>query len=462
MSGELGGVSGSHSVHHTPPSAEIVAEDEATPSRTPSNLSTTNPALGNLSGRAQTHASGSLPSAPRRNDILGGSQRTRQSEGSGASDRASHGSVSLRSFTGLPIFSATEPYDDIHVDIPPPPPAAASWRAMAAAPLSGLASMGGNAWASIKNTAGKAKAPLKAAADYTGEKLSAGKEMGKELVQTGVGLGKTGLKFGADQIGKVGSSAASGLGVMGLKPKFLGAVAGHTIHQAVAVGVPTFLREVMNEALFAALRQLPHTHVVAMQVVSGTVSLGLHRLRQYREQRNPEAAARGFHNLSAEQWAALPDQEKQAKMEQQRKYSDAVTTLATGAILTNISLGVAGPHLGKPELAAQLMATDTKVLAYAAMRDTIQASFRMVGTDHDTNGGVSGAHMDASGEFYAKANVVANYAFGAFVPQALGDARLALAGEKSPLDKHQAMDVVLHSSAVKATLNTLLETADWT
>jgi hypothetical protein len=218
----------------------------------------------------------------------------------------------------------------------------------------------------------------------------------------------------------------------------------------------------MNEVLFAGLRQLPHEHVVALQVVSGTVSLCLHRVRQYREQRSPETAARGFHNLSAEQWAALSPEEKQTKMLQQRRYSDAVTTLATGGILTNIALGVAGPHIGQPELAAKLVASDTKVLAYAAARDTIQATFRMVNTEVDTNGGVSGAHMDASGEFYAKANIAANYAFSAFVPTALDQARLALAGHDSPLSKHEAMHVVYHSSAVKATVNTVLETADWT
>jgi hypothetical protein len=149
-------------------------------------------------------------------------------------------------------------------------------------------------------------------------------------------------------------------------------------------------------------------------------------------------------------------------MAQQRSYSNAVTTLATAGILTNIALGAAGPHIGQPELAAKLVASDTKVLAYAAMRDSIQASFRMVGTEADTNGGVSGAHMDASGEFYGKANIVANYAFSAFVPEALGEARLALAGQNSSLGKHEAMNVVLHSSGIKATLNTLLETADWT
>ncbi|SFC69681.1 hypothetical protein [Collimonas sp. OK412] len=333
---------------------------------------------------------------------------------------------------------------------------------MTAAPLNGLASFGGSALSSLKSGAGKIKDGTVVATKFAGKQMVAGLEKGKELGAAGAAKGKQAATFVGGQAGQVATSAASGLGVMGIEKKFAGATAGHLIHQTVAVGVPTFLRECMNEVLFAGLRQIPHEHAVALQIVSGTVSLCLHRVRQYREQRSPETAARGFHNLSAEQWATLSPGDKQTKMAQQRRYSDAVTTLATGGILTNIALGVAGPHIGQPELAAKLVASDIKVLAYAGARDTIQATFRMVNTEADTNGGVSGSHMNASGEFYAKVNIAANYAFSAFVPAALGDARLALAGQHSPLSKHEAMNVVYHSSAVKATINTVLETADWT
>ncbi|MEO6921586.1 MAG: hypothetical protein ABI171_21475 [Collimonas sp.] len=366
--------------------------------------------------------------------------------------------------TGGPVFTQNSPFHDvaIEIDFPPPPPPASSWRAIAAAPLNSLAAMGGSALSSLKNGVEKVKDGTVVAGKFAGKQVIAGYEKGKELGAAGAAKGKQAAVFVGEQAGHVGASAVSGLGVMGIEKKFLGATAGHLIHQTVAVGVPTFLRECMNEVLFAGLRQIPHEHAVALQVVSGTVSLCLHRVRQYREQRSPETAACGFHNLSAEQWAALPPEEKQTKMAQQRRYSDAVTTLATGGILTNIALGVAGPHIGQPELAAKLVASDIKVLAYAGARDTIQATFRMVGTEADTNGGVSGSHMNASGEFYAKVNIAANYAFSAFVPAALGDARLALAGQHSPLSKHEAMNVVYHSSAIKATINTVLETSDWT
>lgn len=486
MAGETGGVSRTNSMQHTTSISE-----ETTGSNPSSPRARTNPATSaaleelktkpeslssgrNSAGNSARILNANLPGTSnaggksthtsRRHHEIGTATRPEIGTESGRKSDVSQGSTSLRRMTGGPVFTQNSPFHDvaIEIDFPPPPPPASSWRAIAAAPLNSLAAMGGSALSSLKNGVEKVKDGTVVAGKFAGKQVIAGYEKGKELGAAGAAKGKQAAVFVGEQAGHVGASAVSGLGVMGIEKKFLGATAGHLIHQTVAVGVPTFLRECMNEVLFAGLRQIPHEHAVALQVVSGTVSLCLHRVRQYREQRSPETAACGFHNLSAEQWAALPPEEKQTKMAQQRRYSDAVTTLATGGILTNIALGVAGPHIGQPELAAKLVASDIKVLAYAGARDTIQATFRMVGTEADTNGGVSGSHMNASGEFYAKVNIAANYAFSAFVPAALGDARLALAGQHSPLSKHEAMNVVYHSSAIKATINTVLETSDWT
>jgi hypothetical protein len=323
--------------------------------------------------------------------------------------------------------------------------------------------------ASLHHAYGKAAQFGSKAASAAASGLSAAKS---GVVATAEG-GRKVVGAGLRHVAQAGTSAASGLGVVGVNPRLIGAAAGHLVHQTTSTGVPTFAREMMYEALYAALRQLPQHALTGMQVATSVATLGLHRYRQFREQRNPEAAARGFHNLSAEQWEALPHEEKQAKMAEQRKYSDAVTTLATASALTNVALGVAGPSIGQPHLGAQVLATDLKVMAYAAARDSIQASFNMVGTEADTNGGVSGTHLHAAGEFYAKANFIANYAYGA-VPAGLGDARTKLAatfGDKdaqaelaahpSPLSMGQALGTVAHSSLVKATINTLLETSDW-
>ncbi|WP_199189399.1 hypothetical protein [Trinickia dabaoshanensis] len=281
------------------------------------------------------------------------------------------------------------------------------------------------------------------------------------------------LSAGAHHAAQVGTSAVSGLRVLGVPPRLVGAAAGHLVHQTVSTGLPTFAREMMYEAIYAALRQLPPHAVSAMQVATGVTTLGLHRLRQVREQRNPEVAARGFHNLSAAQWEALPHEEKQAKMKAQRDYSDAVMSLAMSSVVTNVALSFGGASIGQPHLGAQVLATDLKVMAYAAARDSIQASFRMVNTEQETNGGVSGAHLGKAAAFYGGANFAANYAFGA-VPAGLSDARTtldakfgdkdaqaALAAHPSPLSMGQALGTFAHSSAVKATINTLLETSDW-
>jgi hypothetical protein len=302
---------------------------------------------------------------------------------------------------------------------------------------------------------------------------AAGLTMAKDGVLATAQGGQRVLSAGGRHVAQAGTSAVSGLRVLGVPPRLAGAAAGHLVHQTISTGLPTFAREMMYEALYAGLRTLPPHAVNAMQIATGVTTLGLHRLRQAREQRNPEAAARGFHNMSPAQWEALPHEEKQVKMKEQRDYSDAVTSLATASVLTNVAMSFSGPSIGQPDLGAQVLATDLKVMAYAAARDSIQATFRMVNTEQETNGGVSGAHLGKAAAFYGGANFAANYAFGA-VPAGLSDARTtlaatfgdkdaqaALAAQASPLSMGQALGTVAHSSAVKATINTLLETSDW-
>ncbi|MFC3655653.1 hypothetical protein ACFOPN_08210 [Xanthomonas hyacinthi] len=244
--------------------------------------------------------------------------------------------------------------------------------------------------------------------------------------------------------------------------KFLGAAFGHLIHQFAAVGTTTFLREMGGEALLAALRKLPPEVLIPLHVATGSATMALHHLRQKREQRNPDAAARGFHNLSPAQWNGLSERQREEKKQEQRRYSDAVSTLALASVAGNIAMGAAGPAVGHPEMSARLLASDIKIATYALARDAVQAMFRMVGTAARTNGGVSGAHTTAAGHFYSMANVVANNVGAVFVPAELDKARLAFAGLAPMLSKADSIHTLLHSAAVKAAINTLLEAADWT
>ncbi|NMI18821.1 hypothetical protein E1J29_16640 [Xanthomonas hortorum pv. vitians] len=256
-------------------------------------------------------------------------------------------------------------------------------------------------------------------------------------------------------------AAARGIPEIKFDGQYLGAALGHLVHQATSVGPTTFARELLGQGLFAALRQLPPEAVVAMQAVSGTLQMALHTLRSNRENRNPDAAARGFHNLSLEQWDALSDAERTHKKAEQRHYSDLVTRLALGGIVSNIAVGAAGKASGQPEVAARLLASDLKIAAYAAARDTIQATFRMVGMGGPTNGGISGAHFTAAGRFYGMANVLTNLASNEVASPDFATAQQRWAGLNSPFKKGQATDIIVCQSAVSAALNVCLETLDW-
>ncbi|WP_425525221.1 hypothetical protein [Xanthomonas hortorum] len=256
-------------------------------------------------------------------------------------------------------------------------------------------------------------------------------------------------------------AAARGIPEIKFDGQYLGAALGHLVHQATSVGPTTFARELLGEGLFAALRQLPPEAVVAMQAVSGTLQMALHTLRANRESRNPDAAARGFHNLSLEQWDALSVDEQGAKRSEQQHYSDLVTRFALGGILSNIAVGAAGKASGQPEMAARLLASDLKIAAYAAARDTIQATFRMVGMGGPTNGGISGTHSTAAGRFYGMANVLTNLASNELASPDFAAARQRWAGLHSPFNKGQANDIIVRQSAVSAALNVCMETLDW-
>ncbi|MDV2450486.1 hypothetical protein [Xanthomonas hortorum] len=257
------------------------------------------------------------------------------------------------------------------------------------------------------------------------------------------------------------AAAARGVIPISVDKQYLGAALGHLVHQASSVGPTTFARELLGEGLFAVLRQLPPEAVVAMQAVSGTLQMALHTLRSNRENRNPDAAARGFHNLSLEQWDALSDDERTHKKAEQQHYSDLVTRLALGGIVSNIAVGAAGKSAGQPEMAARLLASDLKIAAYAAARDTIQATFRMVGMRGPTNGGISDPHITSAGRFYGMANVLTNLASNELASPDFAAARQRWAGLHSPFTQGEAASVILRQSAVNTALNVGLETLDW-
>ncbi|HET7864988.1 MAG TPA: hypothetical protein VFL86_11340 [Burkholderiaceae bacterium] len=263
-------------------------------------------------------------------------------------------------------------------------------------------------------------------------------------------------------------SHGQSLGLMLPSGRLAGAMAGHVIHQSAAVGVPTFLREMLAEGLVLGMRHMPPDQVAAMQAGVGLASFGLQMLRRRLENRYPDDAARGFHALSQQQWNRLSDERKAELRHQQQRHSRMVTDLQVVASITNTMVSLAAARSGDPsqaEVPARILATDLKATMYAAMRDMIQATFSMVGTAAPTTG-VSGSHMLSSASFFSFMSMVTDYAFTHFpgqVPDA-SQASKMLRGALPP-NTHMTLSDAWMTRAevalVKAAINTTLHASDW-
>lgn len=258
---------------------------------------------------------------------------------------------------------------------------------------------------------------------------------------------------------------AAALNLLNPGSRLAGAAAGHLIHQSITVGVPTFLREMMAEALILSLRHMPPHHALGLQAGMAAINIGAQSLRRHRENRNPDAAARGFHAMTREKWNALPEEAKAQKRAQQQAHSKMVSQLQIVASATHLLVGQLAARGAHPdnERAGRLFVTDFKAMLYSGMRDSLQASFSMVDTAGPTAGGVSGTHMVASAKFYAMANAVGNHAFSYLPPAVPGVAAAdeVLRGTSTAMTRGEAWQVKAAVSAVKAAINTAVEAADW-
>lgn len=176
-------------------------------------------------------------------------------------------------------------------------------------------------------------------------------------------------------------------------------VAGHLIHQTVAVGLPTFAREMLAAGVMHAMRNQPPEVAYGVQGAVGAVNLGLQVIREMRERRHPDEAARGFHSLSPEQWDAKTPAEQAALRQHTQKVSRAITVA--------------------------------------------QASFNMVGYDakKDNTNGLTGNAFNSARATYAgvitTADVVSSAAMGVLVP-GRGDAMAALLGTSNAMSSGDA------------------------
>ncbi len=260
------------------------------------------------------------------------------------------------------------------------------------------------------------------------------------------------------------STTVQAVGSMLPSQRIMGAVLGHGIHQAASVFVPTFLREMMGESMKVAFRATPPNMVLGMQVGVGLLNIGMAVMRERREARDPDTAARGFHAMTAEQWAECSDHQRASMRQTQQLMSRIVTLEQIGASMASIGLSLHGTLTGNVGMATDVLAGDIKTVAYSFARDFIQASFSMVGTQEETSGGVSGSHLNSASLFYGLANVVGNNAWSQ-LPILGGDTAAARAvlldGASSSGARSDAWGDIAGVSAIKAAINWAVETADW-
>lgn len=320
---------------------------------------------------------------------------------------------------------------------------------------------GGGFRATMASLLGSLGNTASAAAGAAGGAISAGVDQLKSLASSAATLTGQAAGAAAGELKQQGEALAMVLP----SKRTLGAVAGHLVHQTAAVGVPTFVREMMAEAMMLSLRHMPPDHALALQVVSGTVSVGVQLMRRRQEARHPDEAARGFHALTAAQWNALPP-ERQAKLRsEQDLHSRMVTNIQVLASLTHIGIGayaVRSQDKSLAETPAKLFVGDFKSMAYSMMRDSVQASFNMVGGKEPTTG-LIGPHLTASAAAYVGITVAGNYGF-TLLPPMVPNASLAsavLRGESSAMSHGAAWQTRAAVSAVKAAINTAVHTSDW-
>jgi hypothetical protein len=245
-------------------------------------------------------------------------------------------------------------------------------------------------------------------------------------------------------------------------------VAGHLIHQAVAVGLPTFAREMLAAGVMHGLRNAPPEVAFGLQGAVGTANLAMQVIREVRERRHPDEAARGFHSLSVAQWDSKTPAEQAAMRKHTQSVSRAITVGQIASSITNLSLMLQAHSEGPQNKAAMLrpLATELKVGLYTAMRDATQASFNMVAFDDkkDSTQGLAGNAFASARATYAgvmtAADVLSSQAMGLLVP-GRGDAMAALVGTSNAMSPGDAWRTTAAAAGVSAVTNTLVEATDW-
>jgi hypothetical protein len=265
-------------------------------------------------------------------------------------------------------------------------------------------------------------------------------------------------------------SAARAAGIvpsLGVDTGKLKALAGHAIHQTIAVGIPTVIREFIAEGVKVGLNAAPESATFVLQAGMAVANLGAQVMREKLEQRKPEIAAQAYHSMTAAEWETKSPEEQGKLMEQQRARSRLITMMQVASSITNMALTIDAHVRGDKLGAASQVAGEIKTAAYATMRDFTQASFSMVKVEGEMSAGLHGAHHAASAGIYTAMNVgtstLGDALKGKLVPS-LGDATAALTGHPNPsaaMGTAEAIGTVAKAAAISAGMNVIAETTDW-
>lgn len=330
-----------------------------------------------------------------------------------------------RPYDHTPTYSPiTSPHHVLQIDAPVPPQGQVATAAPPAgrlARLTGAMGVISQAGSALRQRAGHAASQTRQGAGAVYGQASQGAKLALGVVTQGASKAYEAGRAGTVQTGQ------DVLKAFGPLPRAVGIAGAHLMQQAITCGIPTFAREMAFIGLTAKLAENPGV-AAGLQAAMTAINVAGHVIRHRRMDRNPEAAARGFHGMTKPQWDAAPPEQQAAMMERQQRSSRWVTQMHAAAMVVNTGAMIAGLAQPGNEQARLFLATsaasDVRNLVYAAMRETGQASFSVVGLQApNASGGVNDQRMSTSAFAYTVSQALGSYGADAILNQARPDIR---------------------------------------
>lgn len=301
------------------------------------------------------------------------------------------------------------------------PQASASQTTQQAGALSRLTGALSQAGSALRQRAGHAASRTRQGAGDALGQVSNGTKLALGVVKQGANKAYVAGRAGTVQTGQ------DMLKAFGPLPRAAGIAGAHLMQQAITCGIPTFAREMAYVGLTMKLAENPGI-AAGLQAAMTAINVAGHVIRHRRMDRDPEAAARGFHGMTKPQWDATPPDQQAAMMERQQRTSRHVTQMHAAAMVVNTGAMITGLARPDSENARLFLATsaasDVRNLIYAAMRETAQASFSIVGLQApNASGGVNDQRMSTSAFAYTVSQALGSYGADAIISQARPDIR---------------------------------------